>query len=327
MHPRWLFAVFFVIFLILPVNAHVPISVDNNNDITNAFTVEKPTKSYVIYGNLQKAGDVGYYRFRLNNGDRLTLSLMIPGFDNQVPDMIVMSPGTTGSTDALTVPVTVIPGYRAEIIKGQKPVKAEYEPFSPAAVFKVASYSKNITLQGTYYAAVISPADETRYSITVGYLEEFNFIEWIFIPVNIINTHLWEGQSILTILAPFLGVSIFGIVLIVRRKTGSRKSLFSWLTNGAGLCYLGGAAIVIVQMVRVLRITGISAGVILTLVFALLPFMLGVFALRIARLPAPHSLKSRLSLGVIGLAGLVFWAGLIIGPVMAFLAALAPSRE
>jgi len=156
------------------------------------FPFKKPTKSYAIYGHLHDAVDGGYYRFSLNAGERLTLSLMTPGFDAPVPDMIVMSPGNSGNIEGLSLPVTVPLGYNAEVIKGQKPVTAEYEPFSPAAIFNVASYSKNITQPGTYYVAVISPADETQYSIAVGYLEEFSLFEWVLVPVNVINTHLWE---------------------------------------------------------------------------------------------------------------------------------------
>ncbi|MCJ7742291.1 MAG: pre-peptidase C-terminal domain-containing protein [Methanoregula sp.] len=330
MIPRWLLPVFFIILMVitLPVDAHVPISADNNNDLTTALSMEKPTKSYAIYGHLHDAGDVGYYKFSLNAGDRLTLSLMTTGFDAPVPDMIVMSPGTSGNIDGLSLPVTVPLGYNAEVIKGKKPVTAEYEPFSPAAIFNVASYSKNITQPGTYYVAVISPADETQYSIAVGYLEEFNLQEWVIVPINLIYTHLWEGQSIIAILAPFLAIFILGLILTARRERDNKikKPLSSWLSTIAGLCYLGGASIVLVQMARVLRVTGPSAGVIITLIFTLIPILLGIWALRIARSPSPQSKKDRLSLGIIGLLGLLFWAGLIIGPVIAIISALVPEQ-
>jgi hypothetical protein len=310
--------------IILPVDAHVPISADNNNNLNTALSVEKPTKSYAIYGHLHDAGDVGYYQFSLNAGDQLKLSLMTTGFDAPVPDMVVMSPGNSGPIDGLPQNVDVPPGYNAEVIKGQKPVTAEYEPFSPAAVFNVASYSKNITQPGTYYVAVISPADETQYSIAVGYLEEFSLEEWVLVPINLINTHLWEGQSIIAILTPFLAIFILGLILIARRDNKIKKPLSFWLATIAGLCYLGGASIVLVQMVRVLRVTGPSAGVIITVIFTMIPILLGIWALRIARSPSPQSKKDQLSLGIIGLLGLLFWAGLIIGPVVAFIAALVP---
>ena len=330
MIPRWLLPVFFILLMviILPVDAHVPISADNNNNLNTALSVEKPTKSYAIYGHLHDAGDVGYYQFSMHPGDRLTLSLMTTGFDAPVPDMVVMSPGNSGPIDGLPQSVDIPPGYQAELIKGQKPVTAEYEPFSPAAIFNVVSYSKNITQPGTYYVAVISPADETQYSIATGYLEEFSLQEWVLVPINLIATHLWEGQSIIAILAPFLAIIILGLILIARRERDNRikKPLSFWLATIAGLWYLGGASIVLVQMFRALMVTGPSAGVIITLIFALIPIILGIWSLRIARSPSPQSKKDRLLLGIIGLLGLLFWAGLIIGPVIAFIAALVPER-
>jgi len=330
MIPRWLLTVFFILLMviILPVDAHVPISADNNKNLNTALSVENPLKSYAIYGHLHDAGDGGYYQFNLNTGDQLKLSLMSTGFDAPVPDMVVMSPGNSESINDLPQTIDVPPGYRAEMIKGQKPVTAEYEPFSPAAIFNVASYTKNITQPGTYYVAVISPADETQYSVAVGYLEEFSLQEWVLVPINLINTHLWEGQSIIAILTPFLAIFILGLILIARRERDNKikKPRSFWLATIAGLCYLGGASIVLVQMVRVLRVTGPSAGVIITLIFALIPILLGIWALRIARSPSPQSKKDRVSLGIIGLLGLLFWAGLIIGPVIAIIAALVPER-
>ena len=253
---------------------------------------------------------------------------MTPGFGAPVPDMIVMSPGPSGNIEGLSLPVTVPSGYNAEVIKGQKPVDAEYEPFSPAAIFNVASYAKNITRPGTYYVAVISPADETQYSIATGYLEEFSLFEWVLVPVNLINTHLWEGQSIIAILAPFLAIIILGLILITRRERDNRikKPLSFWLATIAGLCYLGAASIVLVQMFRVLMVTGFSAGVIVTLILAFIPIMLGIWILRISRSTFPLSKKDRFSLGIIGLLGLLCWAGLIIGPVIAIISALVPEQ-
>jgi hypothetical protein len=330
MTRRWLLPLFLILVMviILPVESHVPISADNNNNLNSALFIENPLKSYVIYGHLHDAGEGGYYQLNLNSGDQLRLSLMTPGFDAPAPYIIVMSPGNSGSTTTLPQTIEIPQGYGAEVIKGQKPVTAEYEPFTPAAIFNVASYSKNITQPGIYYVAVVSRADETQYSIAVGYLEEFSVSEWILVPVSVINTHLWEGESLIAILAPFLAIMILGLILIARREQNKpiKKPLLFWLVTIAGLCYFGGASIVLVQMVRVLMVTGLSAGVIVTLILAFIPAILGVWILRIARSTFPLSKQNRFSLGIIGLLGLLFWAGLIIGPVITLVAALVPER-
>jgi len=201
-----------------------------------------------------------------------------------------------------------------EVIKGQKPVTAEYEPFTPAAIFNVASYSENITQPGT--------------SIAVGYLEEFSVSEWIRVPICVINTHIWEGQSIIVIFVPFLAIMILGLIIIAKREQTNqiKKPLSFWLASIAGLCYLGGASIVLVQMVRGLMVTGFSSGVFVTIILTFIPILPGILALRIARSSSPLSRKDRFSLGIIGLLGLLFWAGLIIGPVIAIIAALVPEH-
>jgi hypothetical protein len=330
MIPRRLLPIFFIILvgISLTVDAHVPISAENNNNLNTAFYIDFPLKSYVIYGHLHEAGDAGYYQFSMNSGDRLTLSLMTPGFDRPVPDMVIMSPGNSGPSESLPQTIDVPKGYGAEVIKGEIPATAEYEPFTPAAIFNVASYSKNVTRPGTYYVAVISPADETQYSIAVGYLEEFSVSEWILVPVSVIKTHIWEGQSIIIILAPFLAIMILGLILFARQERDNKikKSLSFWLAITAGLCYLGGASILLVQMVQVLTLTGLSAGVIVTLILAFIPIILGIWILHIARSTFLLSKKDRLSLGIVGLLGLLFWAGLIIGPAIALIAALVPER-
>lgn len=330
MNLPWRLAVVLVLSLclVLPVNGHVPVSADGNYDISTALLVEKPTKSYVLYGHLHDAGESAWYQLRMNSGDRLVVSLMTPGYNASVPDMIVMSPGTTVFSDGLPQRVNVPEGYRAEIINGEPPRDAEYEPFSPAAVFKVASYSKEITAPGLYYVAIVSPANETQYSIAVGYVEEFTPSEWVFFPLNVISIHLWEGQSILALLSPFLAVVILGFVVISRRlsRKGSHLTYSCWLATIAGLCYLGGAAFTVVQMVRVMTVTGPASSVAVTIVFVIIPVLLGIWALRLGRKSSGMTLRDRVFLVFIALLGLVFWAGLVVGPVLAIIAAVIPNR-
>jgi hypothetical protein len=313
----------------LPVCAHVPVSVGDNNALSTAFVVEKPTKSYAIYSHLHDTGNVAYYQFPMDRGDQLVLSLMTNGYNAPVPDMIVISPGYSGGPDDVLQAVTVPPGYSAEVINGHQPVTAVYEPFSPGAIFEVASYKKEITIPGTYYVAITSPVKDTSYSLAVGYLEEFSPAEWVLVPVNLILTRFWEGQSIVSVFAPFLAVVFIGYVYLARRKNRrcTKSPSSCWLAESAGLFYFGGAAVTLVQMARAVSITGVKGTVAVTLLFALVPLVLGIWALRIGRLSYTKTQKDRISLAVIGLLGLLFWAGLLIGPVAALVAAVLPDRN
>lgn len=330
MNLQWRLAIVLVLVLCFahPVLAHVPVSAGGNYELSTALPVEYPLKSYVLYGHLHETGEVAYYQLRMNPGDRLVLSLMTPGYNTSVPDMIVMSPAGAGQPDALIPNVTVPQGYSAKIIRGVRAQKAEYEPFSPSAVFEVASYSHEIAAPAVYYVAVVSPADETSYSLATGYTEEFTPSEWVLVPINVLSTHIWEGQSILAILSPFLAIVILGFIVIARRgkRKGSGLTPSGWLVTIAGLCYLGGAAITLVQMVRALAVTGPSSSVALTLVFAIIPVVLGIWALRVGRSSSMRTIQERGVMLLIGILGFVFWAGLILGPVLAIGAAVLPER-
>ena len=330
MKLRWLLTVLLVLILCsnFPVNAHVPVSADGNNDISTALTIEKPIKSYVIYGHLHEAGEVAWYKLSMNPGERLVLSLMTSSYNSTVPDMVVMAPADSLPFAERPHQVSVPQGYRAELIRGEPPRKAEYEPFGPSAVFETASYTKEIAEPQLWYVAVVSPADETRYSIAVGYVEEFTPLEWVLVPLNVMYTHLWEGQSILAILTPFLAVVILGFIVISRngKQKNWHRTHSGWLATITGLCYLGGAAITLVQMVRAIAITGPASSVVLTLVFAIIPIALGLWALRIGRSSLPMTMQERFFLVLIGISGLVFWAGLVIGPVLAISAAVLPGQ-
>jgi hypothetical protein len=325
---RWGVIPYLVLALIfvLPAQAHVPVNTAENTALGGAVAVDNPQKSFVFYGYLHDPGDVAYYRLILSAGDQFPVSLINAGPGKPVPDMVILVPGDSPRPGDIPAQVTIPEGYRGELIRGLAQPHGEYEPFTPAAIFTVARYSRQIIIPGVYYVAVVSPAADTPYSIATGYREEFSPSEWVMVPLNGITVHQWEGQSVLTLLTPFLAVVILGLILVLRRE--KRRTVHPpigfWLATIAGLCYLGGAAVTFVQMVRVVGIAGFSPAVGITLFFALVPLVLGVGALRVARKTGPWTIRDRLSLGVIGVLGAVFWAGFIIGPVLAGIAAVFP---
>lgn len=156
----------------------------------------------------------------------------------------------------------------------------------------------------------------------------FTLSAWVMVPVSDITTHLREGQDILSILVPFLAVLILGALLIVRRegKKGVPHRPAFWLATVAGLCYLGGAAVTMIQIFRARGITGFSSGIVIILVFAVLGVILGTAALRLTRTQEPWPLKTRISFMVIAVLGILFWSGLLIGPVLTLIAAVLPDR-
>ena len=146
---------------------------------------------------------------------------------------------------------------------------------------------------------------------------------------SVIGTNPWNWEQIISTLAPFLAIVVLGIVLVARReqRKGRKQPLPFWLATVAGLMYLGGAAIVFVQLFRELHVSPSLSINPVTPAFAIIGMVLGVIAMRTGRSPSPGLLRNRLILVAIGVLGLVFWSGLVIGPVLSLCAAVVPARN
>ncbi len=301
------------------VSAHAPISVGSNEDIANATVFLDPEKSYVLYTELHEGGEAQYYRFPLKAGQRLYGSLQLPGPDSPVPDLVLMGPGIASSG---TVPpcVQVPTGSGAMVVEGEPPGVPGYEPFTPQPIYEVARFNVTVPRDGDYYVAVYGTGGG-KYSLAPGYVEEFTVDEWLLIPWSVISIHLWEGQPPAYIFAPLVVVVVGGLALFVlyRRRRGPWPDLPGWLILLAGLLYLGGAAMTGLQVVHAVQRTGWDSGVVLTLAFIAGPVLLGAYAILLGlRSPVPDpSLGRGIAMIVVGLLGLLLWAGLLAGPVLA----------
>ena len=170
--------------------------------------------------------------------------------------------------------------------------------------------------------------DEGRYILATGYLEEFSLTEWVSIPVSVPAVRIWQGQSLLLNLVPILGTVLVGAWWF-RKRISTPSWPGVWLLAIAGFAYIGSGILVILQMVIAGMLTGPVASMMLTALFAAIPIILGLVLVRIAVRTGPSpSHRDRGIMAVLGILGLIFWAGLIFGPVFAIAAALLPgSRE
>jgi hypothetical protein len=314
-----------LLFTTLPASAHAPLGAGENGDIAHATPIPDPLKSYVVYGHLHEAGEAAWFRMDMARGDRLVLAVNINRADAPVPDLVVIGPGIEPSG---TVPpsVQVPAGSGAMIIKGTPPAKGEYEPFSPSVIYETSSHETVIRQPGTYYAAVLATGDETDYSFVVGYKEQFTATEWLIIPFSLIGIYLWEGQPAWAVAAPYLRVILagLGILLWQEKKTGKKRGIREWMATFAGLLYLGTGASTLSQMLWCLSFTGYTPTCIVTLVFAVIPILLGTWILLLGRPGLPDTRRNRISLALAGALGFVAWAGLLAGPALALLAAVLP---
>ncbi|UCF50628.1 MAG: hypothetical protein JSU91_03870 [Thermoplasmatales archaeon] len=324
-----IFLMLITLIFIFNAVAHVPISGGDNNTLETAIKVNEPEKSWAIYDDIHEPGKAIYYKVQMKNGQRLKISLFTPkeGF---TPGIVVMGADLT-SQGTLPSEVEVPDGYYAMVFEGEKPNKKEYEPFTPASYYFTADVDTNIDSAGTYYIAVFDESNYGKVGIAIGFIETFSIAEWLLIPVDTINIHLWEGQNIALILAPLYLTIIIGIIILFYRIKKEHKlqlSIYSMIVMFAALLFIGSGLMIVMQMINALAISSSGSSAIITLIFAILPIILGIFLVRASiKITKELKNKERAILLILGILGLVFWSGLIIGPILAIIVSFLPIKN
>jgi len=316
-------AVLAVLLAVTPAFAHVPLFARDGSSPDPAFVIEDPSKSWVIYDELPDAPGVRYYRFRIEEGERIYATLQVPRAGGFVPGMVLAGPGIEYSG---TIPpyVAVPEGAGAMAVPGTLPEQPEYEPFTPSKLYPVARIDTTAPAAGDYTLAVYTSGEEGSYALALGYVESFTVGEWIRVPVDVVAIHRHEGQSLLLIFGPMIAVLAIGAGLLLRRQRS--PSLFALFGAIAGLLFIGSGAMTLMQMVIAAVGTDAGAALLLTLAFGIIPVLLGIAAVRVA-LRARIGAGERIGMVVLGALALATWAGLVIGPLLAFIAAILPARR
>lgn len=321
-----------IYFLLTPAFAHVPVFGEGGKSPETATPVENPSKSRVLYGQLS-GGDLQYYSFEVEKGEKIVIGLIVPSGKEGLtftPDLVIMGPGLS---DEGEVPKTVeVPeGYGARIFSGKRPINATYEGFTPSAFYSLVRVDFQVPESGTYYAAVSSVEGGGNYGIFLGYRESFSLIEWLLIPLNQIRTYRWEGQSLPFIIFP-LGVTLGAGILAISHKKEAAAGFnpARWAGTFAGLFFLGTGLSFTSQMLFSLSRSSYSHEVIITVFLALASIGLGIIALTLSLKDERYGVKSirkQFYFLILGLAGLLLWAGWLIGPILALEAAVLPWRR
>jgi hypothetical protein len=325
-----LFAVLAIGTLLTPVvSAHSPVFPGNNTSLNSAYVVNDPTKSWALYTTLPP-GKVQYYRFDITQGQSISIQLYKNteasnlGF---VPSFVLMGPGLT-SNGTVPLNVTVPPGASSIVMQGQHPDKATYEGFGPGSFYDLGSVEVKAPATGTYYVAVYDAANGGAYGLAIGDRETYTPTEYVLIPYNVFQVHLWEGQNLLVILAPLYLTVIVGLGILVMRSDlhASLRSPFTLLGALAGLIFIGTGAYTLAQMLIAISRSSVESEAIITLIFVLVPVILGILALRVAlRRREQTGIWPRVAILVLGVVALFAWTGLYVGPALALLASIMPA--
>lgn len=294
--------------------AHAPTSFGENHTVATASHIEEPLKSWAIYSQLDPGGEARYYALDMKAGERVFVSLIVStdsksaGF---LPTIAVMGEGIAHN-DSVPAFFEKLGGTNGTKVESSAfPAQATYEAFSPSTFYQVALVDLNVSETGDYYIVVYNSAVGGNFGLAVGYIETYTITEYVTIPFSLLGVYGWEGQNILMILAPMIGVMVVGIALMADKQRKGKKtlSIHQWLAYVAGLMITGSGAIVIFQMLYVLTLAPAGAEVIITLMFAVLPILLGLTIVKISlREVQPEKKRGRaIKLIVTGVISIFVW--------------------
>jgi len=325
----FLTAIFSSFLLVSGAMAHAPLGSSDNESLATATVIPNPTKSWAIYAELHEGGEAQYYNFNIEAGQKIHVMLFKSTRSEEskfLPGFILIGPGISEQgnvPDYVETPADA----KAFVVEGKRSGKATYEPFSPGSFYSLGEVNINAPSSGTYYVAVYEPSTGGHYGLAVGDRETYTLDEWILIPFSLLSIYQWEGQSLAVIFAPMIITLATGIGLIIWKRK-YRGTIMAWLGILAGLLFISTGATTLLQMVFSSIGTVLGPEIALTLVFALVPILLGIATLRLSlRIEEKPGFKKRTYLAVLGIVALVMWAGLIIGPVLAILASVMPTRS
>ncbi len=330
MKPKHVYLVFLLTLLMLSVRsifAHAPDKPTDNESLATAYTISDPAKSWAIYAELHEGEEAQYYKFDLSQNERLFVQMFVPTSEKSSfsPNLGVMGPGIA-SQDVLPDYVEIAEGVGIMVLEGQRSSSATYEPFTPSSFYELASIDREVSVGGTYHVVVYESSQGGQYGLAIGYREQFGLDEFIRIPIDVIGIHQWEGQSLLFILAPLIVTLVIGLAILVLKRPITLRTLFGGVGVFSGLLYLGSGFMMLTQMILALTTAAAGLSAVLTGVFILIPILLAIAIFRLTISRKEITYRSRVFVAAIGVLGLFVWAGLIIGPVLAILASLLPSR-
>ena len=79
------------------------------------------------------------------------------------------------------------------------------------------------------------------------------------------------------------------------------------------------------QMLIALGRTALTSSVIITILLVLLPLITGSAMIHVAmQAGGGREMKARVKMGILGIFGLIIWAGLLVGPFLAILLSILP---
>jgi hypothetical protein len=299
-----------------PLYAHVPIYTTENYSLHLAYHVTDPEKSWVTYGRLRGPDDAKWFSFDFVAGDPMVLDLFVsPDSDPDfVPRLAILGPAISPSGE---LPHGIDPhGLPACVYSGVRSERPEFEPFTPTRLLFILQIDSVAPSSGRYYAVVFSNRGGGKFGLAIGSSESFTPLEWIAIPLSVVGTYLWEGQSLAIVFLPAGVVLALGLLLLLSRMRQNQSDWSSALGVVAGVSFLASAALYTTQVLcKVFSARATEMWLVFVpFIIVSIQVILGVAVIRSA------STRRPLRTAIYGLLG---WAGHLVGPAIALVSSAA----
>ncbi len=201
-----------------------------------------------------------------------------------------------------------------------------FEPFTPSSYRTGAEFKEGVEDHGVYYVVVYHDEIGGNYGLVVGYRERFTVFEWIKLPIDVVRIRRWEGQPISLIFAPLIvTIGVGAIHTYLRKKDELPENLSGWMLLTSSYLYLGTGALFLTQIGIASMGSSPGPAVMVSFILAAIPLLLGYNLWRYSFTSTDLDQIDRLKIILYGVLGLFFWAGMIIGPVLALVSSLSPS--
>jgi uncharacterized protein YhhL (DUF1145 family) len=230
--------------------------------------------------------------------------------------------------------VEVPDGYGHIVIESHMADGPTYEAFSPGSFYNVSWYDGPAPRSGEYFVAVyeseLSGGVGGNYGFPVGYTESFTLEEMVTIPFSLFVVYLWQGESYWMILWPLGLMMIIGASVLVARRDDvlERMGTFHLAVYVAGVFVLGSALITLTQFLYTWWTTPLDILAVVTVMIIAVQAVLGQSMLRTGlRVQAEVTTWTRVKMALFGAISLFAWAGYLIGPVLAIIGSILPSRR
>jgi hypothetical protein len=168
----FMLAVAALLVLGVPVNAHQPFFEEKDIQASAPWRIQDPTVSTVVYATLDSPGDVDYFAFSGQAGDRILLEITIPQIDGQndfAPAMALMGPGLDNASLPARVERPAGGGGAVMFAPPPGPAETFFEPFSRTSYWERQSTRVALPEGGDYVVAIWHPDGEVgRYGFVIG---------------------------------------------------------------------------------------------------------------------------------------------------------------